>query len=318
MPQSEEGPDLRVRPRSSRGQRVRSGILPYLLVLPTMALLAIFMYIPAATALDRSFYAWDGITRPVFVGLGNFSAMLADPDMQQAFINVLKLAAFAVSIQTFVPLLVARLILAMRSTRLQYITRVLFVIPLVVPQVVIILIWGFLYDPDYGAINQILTSLHLGNLAQAWLGDPKLAIYSIMFIGFPFVDGFGLLIYTAGLQAISAELLQAAAVDGAGPWSRFWRIELPLVVGQIRLLMVLNMIWAIQSFTSILILTQGGPGDATYVPGLALYWNAFQYEKMGYACAIGTALFVVMLGLTFINLKYVRSRTEYDPTGTAR
>src|SRR5438874_1191490 len=115
---------------------------------------------------------------------------------------------------------------------------------LVLPTIALLAL--FMYVPDYGAINQVLTSLHLANLTQAWLGDPKLAIYSIMFIGFPFVDGFGLLIYTAGLQAISAELLQAAAVDGAGPWSRFWRIELPLVVGQIRLLMVLNMIWAIQ------------------------------------------------------------------------
>jgi raffinose/stachyose/melibiose transport system permease protein len=292
-------------------------MLPYLFVLPTMALLAIFMYVPAATALDRSLYAWDGVTAPVFVGLGNFSAMLADADMQQSFINVLKLAAFAVSVQTFVPLLVARLILALRSARAQYVLRVLFVIPLIVPQVVIMLIWGFLYDPDYGVINQFLTSLHLDNLAQAWLGDPKLAIYCIMFIGFPFVDGFGLLIYTAGLQAIPPEILQAAAVDGAGPWHRFWRIELPLVVGQIRLLMVLNMIWAIQSFTAVLILTQGGPGNATYLPGLALYWNAFQNEKMGYACAIGSVLFVVMLGLTFINLRYVRSRTDFEPARRA-
>jgi raffinose/stachyose/melibiose transport system permease protein len=296
---------------------VRGIAVPYLFVLPTMALLALFMYIPAATALDRSLYSWDGVTRPIFIGLANFSTMVADPVMQQSFVNVLKLAAFAVTVQAFVPLLVARFILSLRSTRLQYVVRVLFVIPLIVPQVVLFLIWGFLYDPDYGAINQILTSLHLGGLTQAWLGDPNLALYAIMFIGFPFVDGFGLLIYTAGLQAIPGELLQAAAIDGAGTWSRFWRIELPLVIGQIRLIMVLNMIWAIQSFTSILILTQGGPGNATYVPGLALYWNAFQYEKMGYACAIGAVLFVVMLGLTFINLKYVRSRTDFDPAQRA-
>jgi raffinose/stachyose/melibiose transport system permease protein len=278
-----------------------------------MALLVLFMYFPAGTALLRSLYAWDGVTAPSFVGLGNFQTMAGDPVMQQAFVNVLKLAAFAMTIQVAVPLLVARLILGLRSLRAQYILRVLFVVPLVVPQVVIILIWGFLYDPDYGVINQVLSGMHLDGLTQAWLGDPKLALYAIMFIGFPFVDGFGLLIYTAGLQAIPTDLLHAAAADGAGALSRFWRIELPLVVGQIRLLMVLNMIWAIQSFTAILILTQGGPGDATYVPGLTLYFNAFQYEKMGYACAIGATLFVVMLGLTFINLKYVRSRTDYEP-----
>jgi len=162
-------------------------------------------------------------------------------------------------------------------------------------------------------INRVLTFVHLDGLTQAWLGDPHLAIYSIMLIGFPFVDGFGLLIFTAGLQSISAEVVQAAAVDGAGPWSRFLRIELPLVVGQIRLLMALNMIWIIQSFATTLILTHGGPGYATYVPGLALYWNAFQYQKTGYACAIGAALFAVTLALTFINLRYLRSRTDYEP-----
>ena len=275
------------------------------------------MYLPAATALDRSFYAWDGIGPPSFIGLGNFTAMAGDPVLQQAFTNVLKLALFVITVQVAVPLLLARAILSLRSTKAQYLFRVFFVIPLIVPQVVIALVWGFLYDADYGAINQTLTFLHLDALTQAWLGDPNLAIYAIMFIGFPFVDGFGLLICTAGLQAVSREVLQAAAVDGAGTISCFLRIELPLVIGQIRLLMVLNMIWTIQSFVTILILTQGSPGYATYVPGLSLYFSAFQDKRMGYACAIGVSLFVVMLALTIINLKVLRSRIEYDPLRAA-
>jgi raffinose/stachyose/melibiose transport system permease protein len=302
--------------RGSRAQKLRAAALPYLFILPTMALLALFMYLPAATALERSLYAWDGISAPTFIGIDNFTAMASDPVLQQAFTNVLRLTVFAMTVQVAVPLMVARVILSLRSTRAQYLIRVLFIIPLVVPQVVIALIWGFLYDADYGVINQVLTFLHLDTLTQAWLGDPNLAIYSIMFIGFPFVDGFGLLIFTAGLQSISAEVLQAAAVDGAGPLSRFLRIELPLVVGQIRLLMVLNMIWSIQSFVTILVLTQGAPGYATYVPGLALFFNAFQYQRMGYACAIGAALFVVMLVVTVLNLTYLRARTDYNPART--
>jgi raffinose/stachyose/melibiose transport system permease protein len=108
-------------------------------------------------------------------------------------------------------------------------------------------------------------------------------------------------------------VVQAAAVDGAGVWGRFWRIELPLVLGQIRLIVVLNMIWALQAYTAVLILTQGGPGTATYVPGLVLYADAFQNRQMGYACAIGVVLFLIMLGLTFVNLRYLRSRTDYEP-----
>jgi raffinose/stachyose/melibiose transport system permease protein len=288
-------------------------VIPYVFILPTMTLLAIFMYLPAFTALDRSLYSWDGIGKATFIGLDNFRAIFGDDVMRQSFVNVLKLTIFAMTVQVAVPLVVARLILGLRSARAQYIVRVLFVIPLVVPQVVFYQVWSFFYDPQDGVINQALTSLHLDNLTQSWLGDPNLALYCVMFIFFPFVDGFALLIYTAGLQSISGEVIQAAAVDGAGPWSRFWRIELPLVLGQIRLIVVLNMIWALQTYTAILIMTQGGPGTATYVPGLALYSNAFQNRQMGYACAIGVILFATMLVLTFINLKYLRARTDHEP-----
>jgi len=298
---------------TSRGRYLGRSIIPYLFVLPTMAMLVVFMYFPAFTALYRSFYTWDGIGTPVFTGLSNFTTMFGDQIMQQAFANVFKLAAFAMTVQVAVPLVVARLILSLRSARTQYIVRVLFVIPLVVPQVVFYSVWLFFYDPQDGVINQLLIALHLDNLTQSWLGDPKLALYCIIFVWFPFVDGFALLIYTAGFQTISPEVLQAASVDGAGPWSRFWRIELPLVLGQIRLIVVLNMIWALQSYTAVLILTQGGPGTATYVPGLVLYANAFQNRQMGYACAVGVVLFLIMLVLTFINLRYLRSRTDYDP-----
>jgi raffinose/stachyose/melibiose transport system permease protein len=211
-----------------------------------------------------------------------------------------------------VPLFVARLICGLRSRRLQYLFRVLFVIPLILPTVVILLIWQYIYDPSFGVLNQVIAALHLGT-PQAWLGDPNLALYCVMFIGFPWVDGFALLIFTAGLQNISGELLESAAIDGAGPWRRFWRIELPLVMGQVKLILILNMIWTIQNFTSIFILTQGGPGTATVVPGLILYKEAFDSERMGYACAIGALMFVLMLTLTFINMKYVRSRTDYEP-----
>jgi len=288
-------------------------LLPYAFILPSVAILVAFMYFPAASALYHSFFDWDGATTPRFVGLGNFSEMAGDPVMQAAFVNVLKLVVFNVVIAMTVPLGVARIILNLRSRRIQYLFRVLFVVPLVIPQVVIILIWGFLYDPSSGPLNQILQAVGLGSLQPQWLGDPNLALYALMLVGFPFVDGFGLLIYTAGLQGISGEVLQAAAVDGAGGFRRFWHVELPLVVGQMRLMMVLNMIGTIQNFVFVLLLTNGGPGNATQVPGLALYWNAFQNGRVGYACAIGTVLFLIMLGLTYINLRFLRASADYDP-----
>lgn len=298
--------------RRSLPARIYRSRLHYLFILPTLVMLAVFMYYPAFSALYHSFFNWDGFSRATFVGLGNFTAMLGDPLMQAAVVNVLKLTAVAVAVTATVPLGVARLIFGLRSKRLQYVFRVLFVIPLVLPTVVILLIWQFIYDPNFGLLNQLITTLHLG-MPQAWLGDPHEALYALMFIGFPWVDGFALLIYTAGLQSISSDLLEAATIDGAGAWQRFRRIEFPLVLGQVKLIVILNMIWTIQNFTNVLILTQGGPGTSTEVPGQVLYRDAFESERMGYACAIGTLMFVVMLVLTFINIKFVRSDTDYTP-----
>ena len=298
--------------RRSLPARIYRSRLHYLFILPSLVLLAVFMYYPAFSALYHSFFDWDGFTRPTFLGLGNFTAILDDPLMQAATVNVLKLTAFAMATSVSVPLFVAWLILGLRSPRLQYVFRVLFVIPLVLPTVVILLIWQFIYDANFGVLNQVITALHVGT-PQAWLGDPKLALYAVMFIGLPWVDGFALLVFTAGLQSIPNELLEAAAIDGAGRWRRLWHIQLPLVIGQIKLILILNMIWTIQNFTSIFILTQGGPGTATMVPGLVLYKAAFESERMGYACAIGALMFVLMLALTIINIKYVRSRTDYEP-----
>jgi raffinose/stachyose/melibiose transport system permease protein len=292
----------------------RRVFLAYIFILPAVALLAVFMYYPAFSALYHSFFTWVGFTQATYVGLGNFTAMAEDATMRAATVNVLRLTAFAVVVSVTVPLFVARLILGLPSGWAQYVFRVLFVIPLVLPQVVIYLIWKYLYDPNFGLLNELLAALHVGS-PQAWLGDPQNALYALMGIGFPWVDGFALLIFTAGLQSIPREILDAAAIDGAGPFERFRRIELPLVIGQIKLVLILNMIWTIQNFTSVLILTQGGPGTSTMVPGMVLYRESFQNERMGYACAIGMAMFLVMLTLTYINLRYVRSESEFAPRG---
>jgi raffinose/stachyose/melibiose transport system permease protein len=133
-----------------------------------------------------------------------------------------------------------------------------------------------------------------------------------MAIGFPWIDGFALLIFTAGLQNIPKDLLDAAQIDGTGVVRRFFRVELPLVMGQVKLIAVLNLIWSIQDFTTVLVLTKGGPGTSTMVPGMALYQDAFQNQEMGYACAIGTVLFLVMLIITYAVLRFVPSY-QYEP-----
>jgi len=285
----------------------------YLLLLPTFLLLLIFNYYPAFSAIYHSFFDWDGANFIRFTGLNNFINLLFnDPTIPLSFLNILKLTIASLIINLTFPLLAAALIFHLKNLRSAYFYRVLFVIPMVVPAMVIYMIWRFIYSPTNGLLNNLLNAVGLGHLARPWLGDFQLALYAVVFIGFPWVAGTSTLIYLAGFQNIPMELLDAVAIDGASAWTRFWKIELPLVVGQIKLIVILTLIGSIQGFTHIMVMTNGGPGESTMVPGLYLYRNAMYYNKMGYACAIGTLLFLIIITLTYLNLRYLKSGIEYQ------
>jgi raffinose/stachyose/melibiose transport system permease protein len=286
---------------------VARGRLGYAFLLPAFGFILLFSYYPAFSAIYHAFTQWDGVTPATWVGFQNFQSFLADPEFGTSVQNIVKLTLFWMILAVTVPLFVARLILGVRSGRLQFAYRLCFILPFVVPQVVIILLWQFIYAGT-GVLNQLLALVHQSQMQQDWLGNPATALYAIMAMGFPYVDGFGLLIYTAGLQAIPGEMKEAAAVDGATPLRVFFQVELPQIMGQLRLMWVLAMINGLQNFTQILILTQGGPGYATTVPGVMMYQDAFINQEFGRASAIGTLLFVVILALTIVNLRFRRER----------
>jgi raffinose/stachyose/melibiose transport system permease protein len=279
----------------------------YLFLFPTFGLLLVFSYYPILSAFYRGLFQWEGGGEATWVGLGNFRELIADGTLRESAGNMVRLLLFSLLHTLTVPLLVAELIFHLRSERLRYLYRVLFVVPMVVPGIVVILIWGFIYDYNLGLLNQFLGVLGREGWKQAWLGDPGLALYALMFMGFPWVGGFALLIFYAGLENIPLEVFESASLDGAQGWKRFRHVDLPLVSGQMKLLAVLGFIGGIQGFQTSLILTNGGPGDATMVPGLWLYQNAVTFDRMGYACAIGIVLFFIILGLTYFNMTYLKS-----------
>lgn len=292
---------------------VRRARASYCFLAPTFLLLALFSYYPIASALGHAFTDWHGNGESTWVGLANFRALPADDILAGALRSALILLAAHLVITLTVPLAVAELLFALRSPRAQYLYRVLFVIPMVVPGVVILLIWGFFYDYNLGLLNQALEAVGMGAWKQSWLGDPRIALYSLIGIGFPWVGGFALLIYYAGLQNIPTDVLDSARIDGARGLSRFRFVDLPLLMGQVKLLVVLGFIGGLQGFQTQLLLTNGGPGYSTMVPGLHLYQSAITFDRMGYACAIGVALFLLVLGITYLNLKYLRSGAEFQP-----
>jgi ABC-type sugar transport system permease subunit len=175
---------------------------------------------------------------------------------------------------------------------------------------VILLIWRFIYNPSIGLLNQFLTVVGLESLTQNWLGDPRFSLLSVAFIGFPWAGGFPFLIYLAGLQNITSDIFDASTVDGATGIKRFFYVELPLILGQVKLLVMLTIITVIQSYQNYLILTQGGPGLSSMVPGLHMYYTAFRYQKFGYGSAIGVILFAIIFILTVINKKYFQGGVE--------
>ena len=189
--------------------------------------------------------------------------------------------------------------------------RVLFVIPMLVPPVVIWVIWKFIYS-DAGFLTTFLEFIGQHDWIYGWLSHPKTALLAVAFVGFPFAYGFNVLIYYTGLTNIPDSLLESAKLEGAPPFLMFFKIHLPMVLSQVKLLLVVTIIAVLQGFESVYVLTgDGGPGFETMLPGLYMFFNGFTYNRMGYACAIGVVLFLMMLIFTILNNKYIRSEQEF-------
>lgn len=285
----------------------------YLLLLPMLAFLITFSYLPAVDAVYFAFFEFDGIDAR-YIGLQNFAALLSDDTLRASLWNLARLIVFHLTVIVWVPFFVAELIFNVANRRLQYFYRVMFVIPMVVPSVAIWLIWKFIYEPNFGVLNTFLRGVGLEALAGAWFGDPGTALYAVMGVGFPWVGPFALLVYFAGLQSISRDILDASTVDGCSGFRRLFSIDIPLTLGQIKVIFILQLIGTLQSFVNILILTNGGPADATMVPGLQMYRVAFLYYKMGYGSAIGVVLLIIVAILTYLSLAYRRPAMEYGDT----
>ncbi|MEZ4673182.1 MAG: PQQ-binding-like beta-propeller repeat protein [Caldilineaceae bacterium] len=302
--------------RAARPRRVGRAVwrarVSYLFLVPTVTLLLIFNYYPAFSGLYHSFTVWKPGIETRWVGLAQFQNILNDAYFWVGVKNALLLVLAGFIKTLTMPLLVAELIFHIRNQIVQYSIRSLFIIPLVVPGVVGILLWANIYDPNIGLLNQTLEALGLTEWTRVWLGDKNTALGAIIAIGFPWVSAFALLIFYGGLISIPVELFDAAKVDGARFWQRIWRIDLPLLIPQFRLLLILGFIGGVQEFQLIYLTTGGGPGNVTYTPALELYYQAVRFNNFGFASAIGTVLFLVILGGTILNMRYVTSSVEYE------
>ena len=282
----------------------------YLFLVPTFLFLAVFNYLPALSGLYHAFTEWETGGAAHWIGMANFRQMVGDEFLRLSIFNQVVLLAAGLVKALVCPLIAAEMLFHLRSKRLQYALRTTLLIPMVVPGMVGVLLWGFIYDPNIGPINNGLVAVGLKSLTRAWLGDWHTALPAVIGIGFPWVSGLALLIYLAGLIAIPRDVLDSCAVDGATGWRRIWAVDLPLLRGQMRLLAALTIIGSLQDFGSLLVLTGGGPGLATHVPALHMYFEAFRFGHYGYASAIGFVLFLIILIFTVTNMRFGRSTVE--------
>ena len=276
----------------------------YLLMTPTLLLILIFFYYPAVSGIYYSFTHWT-IKGGIWAGLANYKRLINDSRMIASIGNLAQFVGFYVLIVVTMPLMTAVLLYHLPSDRAQYAFRLIYVFPMIVPGVVILIIWRWLYSMD-GGVNLLLRLIGLESITRAWLGDRNVALYAIFFIGFPWMGGLNFLIYLSGLQSIPHELFDAATVDGVRPATRLFRIELPLIRDQVRLLVLLTIIYCLQRFEMFLIMTDGGPGWSTMVPGLRMYHTVSRDYNLGYGSAIGTGLFLLVFVVTMLQLRLTR------------
>jgi len=257
-------------------------------VIPAAALYVFAVVYPSLRGSLFAFTNWDGISQnPKWVGFDQFARIWSDPNGLTSIRNTLLIALAVTVIQNIVGLLIA---LAVNSRiKSRDILRVLIFAPVVITSIAVGFLWQNLYTPD-GGINETLEAAGLGALRQNWLGNPDTAIWCIIVVVFWQFVGYSMVIFLAGLQGIPEEILEAAAIDGAGPIRRFWSVVRPLLAPSITINVMLSLIGGLKLFDQVFVMTQGGPGGATNTISTLIYSNAFSLGRFGYAAALAVVL----------------------------
>jgi putative chitobiose transport system permease protein len=287
---------------------LRQQSTPYLFLLPALLVLGLTVFYPAVQAFLLSFtrYEYDITQPPLWIGLENFQRLLKDRVFWKTLGNTIVYLMGVVPILVTAPLalaiLVNRNMLGVRWFRAAYYT------PVVISMVVAGIAWRWLYA-ETGLFNQLLMWLNLSKEGLPWLTSPRFALFSVMAVTIWKGLGYYMVIYLAGLQAIPADLYEAAAIDGSDGWLKHWDITVPLMRPYLFLVAVISAISATKVFEEIYIMTQGGPRSSSKTLVYYVYERAFQDLEISYACTIGLAMFLLILVLSAIRLAISRQPT---------
>jgi putative chitobiose transport system permease protein len=296
----------------SKTASLRRSLTPYLFLAPALLMLVISVFWPALQAFRLSFmeYGYDITQPPTWVGLDNFERLIKDDVFWKTLKNTVLYLLCVVPILAIAPLLLA--ILVNQKLRGMRWFRVAYYTPVVVSMVVAGIAWKWLYS-EKGLLNYLISAVAHSDIRIPWLTSPDWALFSVMAVTVWKGLGYYMVIYLAGLQGLSADLYEAAAIDGSDGWRKHWDITLPLMRPYLFLVSVISAIAATKVFEEVFVMTKGGPLNASKTVVYYVYSSAFDDLDMSYACTIGLALFLVILALSFIRLALGNPAEEGTP-----
>lgn len=280
----------------SRPDERRNRLTPYIFVGPAALLFAAFSLIPIIIAITLSFQDTQTLGEGQWVGLDNYAQMGSDRLFRTALLNTL-----VFTIGTVPTAMLAGLALAVALNRPlpgRGVLRAMFFVPMVAAGVVVGVIMSWIFNVDYGLANNALALFGIDRIP--WLTSPSMGMFTLIIVVVWTRIGFCMVIYLGALQSIPAELKEAAAIDGAGRWSRFRSITVPMLTPTTSILLILNVVFSIQAFDVIYVMTGGGPGFSTTVLIQYVFRSAFQDGEMGYAAALGLVLVGILLVFTLL------------------
>jgi raffinose/stachyose/melibiose transport system permease protein len=279
----------------------------WLYLIPGLVLVTGVIVVPVGWNIYLTFTSWRGIKPPKWIGLANWQRLLQDDKFWTSFSNSIWMIVAMVIVPTVIGLVIAALLFDVLGRKFgrgtASLLRAAYYLPQILPVVIAGIVIGWILRPRDGALNTLLSSIGLGNLAQNWLGDPKTALGSMMVVLVWAQIGYPVVIFMAALQRVDPQLYEAAELDGANWFQRFRSITIGTITPEIFVVTLTCTIAALKVFGPIYVLTRGGPGTSTIVPSYYSYSQFFQAQQVGYGATIATALTVVIAIVAIVFVK---------------
>jgi len=281
--------------------------VPWVLALPGLLAVLLFHYVPVAFGGYFAFTDWNGLSHASWIGLGNFRAVFADRSARGALWQSLELAGCFVVVVNAIGLALA---LALnRAVKTRHFLRLVFFAPVVLSPLAIGFVWSWIFTYQ-GGLNLILADLGLGSWRRDWLADPKTALPTILVVMVWQFSGLAMVIYLAGLQAVSDDVYEATLVDGASGWFRLRKVVLPLLAPALTVSATITLIIGLRVFDQVKALTDGGPADASETLATQIYKNTFSAGRFGYGSALALILTLLIATLALTQLVLLRRNEE--------